>query len=116
MEIKVMGDQLILSGPVVAGDYEAVESSLSFKSQNLTFRPQMKMIILKLARRGCAHRLPFRRAFSSEIVRDGGLRFLLLVVLKTISGATSPTTIRPSILRLVYTGIMTAKAIQTPPR
>jgi len=29
MEIKAMGDQLILSGPVVAGNYDAVESSLS---------------------------------------------------------------------------------------
>lgn len=40
MEIKPMGDQLILSGAVVAGDYDAVESSLSFK-------PQIKMIILR---------------------------------------------------------------------
>jgi len=29
MEIKAMGDQWILSGPVVAGNYDAVESSLS---------------------------------------------------------------------------------------
>jgi hypothetical protein len=40
MEIKVTGDQLILSGPVVAGDYDAVESSLSFK-------PKINMIILR---------------------------------------------------------------------
>ena len=40
MEIKPMGEQLILSGPVVAGDYDAVESSLSFE-------PQIKMIILR---------------------------------------------------------------------
>jgi|GEM_PF-5435162 len=40
MEIKPMGDQLILSGAVVAGDYDAVESSLSFK-------PPIKMIILR---------------------------------------------------------------------
>src|SRR6516162_10790293 len=40
MEIKPMGDQLILSGPVVAGDYDAVESSLSSK-------PQIKIIILR---------------------------------------------------------------------
>ena len=40
MEIKPMGDQLILSGPVVAGDYDAVASSLSFN-------PQTKTIILR---------------------------------------------------------------------
>lgn len=40
MEIKVMGDQLILSGPVVAGDFEAVES-------RLTAQPQIKMVVLR---------------------------------------------------------------------
>ena len=40
MEIKPMGEQLILSGPVVASDYDAVESSLSSA-------PQIKMIILR---------------------------------------------------------------------
>ena len=39
-EIRPMGEQLILSGPVVAGDYEAVASSLSFN-------PQTKTIILR---------------------------------------------------------------------
>jgi hypothetical protein len=39
MEIRPMGEQLILSGPVVAGDYDAVESSLSSALQ-------IKMIIL----------------------------------------------------------------------
>jgi hypothetical protein len=40
MEIKVMGAQLVLSGPVVAGDYDAVEGRLSSQ-------PQIKMVILR---------------------------------------------------------------------
>jgi hypothetical protein len=40
MEIKVVGDQLILSGPVVAGDFEAVESRLAEQ-------PQIKMVVLR---------------------------------------------------------------------
>jgi hypothetical protein len=33
MEIKVMDDQLILSGPVVASDFDAVESGLTAQPQ-----------------------------------------------------------------------------------
>jgi hypothetical protein len=40
MEITVASDQLILSGPVITDDYDAVESYLSS-------RPQIKMIILR---------------------------------------------------------------------
>ena len=40
MEITVTSDQLILSGPVITGDYDAVESRLSSQ-------PQIKMIILR---------------------------------------------------------------------
>ena len=40
MDIRVVDDQLILSGAVVAGDYDAVASSLSSK-------PQIKMVILR---------------------------------------------------------------------
>ena len=40
MDIKVMGDQLILSGPVVAGDFEAVESRLEAL-------PQIKMVVFR---------------------------------------------------------------------
>jgi hypothetical protein len=40
MAIVVAGDQLILAGPVMSADYEAVES-------NLSFNPQIKMIILR---------------------------------------------------------------------
>jgi hypothetical protein len=40
MDVKVMGDQLILSGPVVAGDYDAVASRLSSQ-------PQIKTVILR---------------------------------------------------------------------
>jgi ROS/MUCR transcriptional regulator protein len=40
MAIVVAGDQLILTGAVVAGDYDAVES-------NLSFNPQIKTIILR---------------------------------------------------------------------
>jgi hypothetical protein len=40
MDIRAVGDQLVLSGAVVAGDYDAVESSLSSK-------PQIKMVILR---------------------------------------------------------------------
>ena len=39
-DIRVMGDQLILSGPVVAGDYDAVPSPLSSQ-------PQIKTVILR---------------------------------------------------------------------
>jgi hypothetical protein len=40
MEIQVLDDQLLLSGPVVAGDSEAVEGSL-------TAQPQIKMVVLR---------------------------------------------------------------------
>ena len=40
MEVRVSGDQLILSGPLVAGDFEAVET-------RLTAQPQIKMVILR---------------------------------------------------------------------
>ena len=40
MDIKVMDDQLLLSGPVVAGDAEAVES-------RLTEQPQIKLVVLR---------------------------------------------------------------------
>jgi hypothetical protein len=40
MEITVTSDQLILSGPAISGDYDAVESRLSSQ-------PQIKMIILR---------------------------------------------------------------------
>jgi hypothetical protein len=40
MAIVVAGDQLILAGPVISGDYDAVES-------NLSFNPQIKTIILR---------------------------------------------------------------------
>jgi len=40
MDIRVMNDQLILSGPVITSDYDAVESRLSSG-------PQIKMIILR---------------------------------------------------------------------
>jgi hypothetical protein len=47
MDITVVGDQLILSGPVVSGDYDAVESRLSSQSQ-------IKMVILRNSRGGDA--------------------------------------------------------------
>jgi len=40
MQIEVAGDQIILSGPVVAGDFDLVES-------RLTVQPQVKMVILR---------------------------------------------------------------------
>jgi hypothetical protein len=40
MAIVVAGDQLILSGPVISADYDAVES-------NLSFNPQIKIVILR---------------------------------------------------------------------
>ena len=40
MGVRVSGDQLILSGPVIASDYDTVESSLSSQ-------PQVKTIILR---------------------------------------------------------------------
>ena len=40
MTSVVAGDQLILAGPVISGDYDAVES-------NLSFNPQIKTIILR---------------------------------------------------------------------
>jgi hypothetical protein len=40
MEMTVTGEQLILSGPVITGDYDALESRLSSQ-------PQIKMIILR---------------------------------------------------------------------
>jgi hypothetical protein len=40
MDIRVIDDQLILSGPVVTGDFEAVES-------RLTAQPQLKMVVLR---------------------------------------------------------------------
>ena len=40
MEIAVAGDQLILSGPVVARDYDEVAGSLALK-------PQIKIVILR---------------------------------------------------------------------
>jgi len=40
MEITVAGDQLILSGPVVARDYDEVEGTLAAK-------PQIKIVILR---------------------------------------------------------------------
>jgi hypothetical protein len=40
MTIVVAGDQLILAGPVISADYDAVES-------NLSFNPQIKMVILR---------------------------------------------------------------------
>src|SRR5215813_4918341 len=40
MEIVVAGDELILAGPVISADYDAVES-------NLSFNPQIKMVILR---------------------------------------------------------------------
>ena len=40
MAIVVAGDQLILAGPLISADYDAVES-------NLSFNPQIKMIILR---------------------------------------------------------------------
>jgi hypothetical protein len=51
MDIKIIGGQLILSGPVVAGDYDAVASRLSFATANKDRHPA------KLARRRCADRL-----------------------------------------------------------
>jgi hypothetical protein len=35
MEVKPMGEQLILSRPVVAGDYDAVESSLPLEPSRM---------------------------------------------------------------------------------
>jgi hypothetical protein len=40
MAIVVAGDQLILAGPVISADYDAVEG-------NLSFNPQIKMVILR---------------------------------------------------------------------
>jgi hypothetical protein len=40
MTMVVAGDQLILTGPVISADYDAVQS-------NLSFNPQIKMIILR---------------------------------------------------------------------
>ena len=40
MTIVVAGDQLILTGPVISGDYDAVES-------NFSFNPQIRTIILR---------------------------------------------------------------------
>jgi hypothetical protein len=40
MAIVVADDQLILTGPVISADYDAVES-------NLSFNPQIKMVILR---------------------------------------------------------------------
>ena len=40
MTMVVAGDQLILTGPVTSADYDAVES-------NLSFNPQIKMVILR---------------------------------------------------------------------
>ena len=40
LTIVVAGDQLILAGPVISADYDAVES-------NLSFNPQIKMVILR---------------------------------------------------------------------
>jgi hypothetical protein len=40
MDIKVIDDQLILSGPVVAGDFEAVASRLASQ-------PQIKLVVLR---------------------------------------------------------------------
>jgi hypothetical protein len=40
MTIVVAGDQLILSGPVISADYDAVQS-------NLSSNPQIKMVILR---------------------------------------------------------------------
>jgi hypothetical protein len=40
MSIVVAGDQLILTGPVISGDYDAVES-------NLSLNPQIRTIILR---------------------------------------------------------------------
>ena len=40
MEIQVLGDQLLLSGPVVVGDSDTVEN-------RLTAQPQIKMVVLR---------------------------------------------------------------------
>lgn len=47
MEITVAGDQLILSGPVVTGDYDEVAGTLAAE-------PQIKLVILRTSPGGDA--------------------------------------------------------------
>jgi hypothetical protein len=80
MDIKIIGGQLILSGPVVAGDYDAVASRLSLQ-------PQIKTFILRNLPGGDAptgYRLG--ELFRQKALETGCLRLFLLVLLEVVSG------------------------------
>jgi hypothetical protein len=107
MEIKALGDQLILSGRVVAGDTEAVESRLNTE-------PQIKMVVLRNSPGGDA---PTGYHLGELFAGNRSKPHSPAIAIRRAHGcslaarnAISPTTIRPDTLKSGSTGITMARA------
>jgi hypothetical protein len=84
MSVKILGDQLILSGRVVDGDHARVKEALGAD-------PGVRTAILRNSPGGHAGSgYAIGELFRTLGVGDSGLRVLLLLVLPHVSGRPGP--------------------------